>query len=95
MNGLMAAECASGDKESPRAGPRGKKPKKGTEGQGPHPPVAAVKSPLGSMLASVPCCRSGRLLETISIFIFLGNFTAFISGKIKAVIAGEMIPIRA
>lgn len=39
--------------------------------------------------------EESRLLETISIFIFLGNFTAFISGKIKAVIAGEMIPIRA
>lgn len=39
--------------------------------------------------------EESQLPETISIFIFLGNFTAFISGKIKTVIAGEMIPIRA
>lgn len=67
----------------------------GTEDKGPHPPVAAVESPWGSRFASVPSCWSSQLLETISIFIFLGNFMAFISGKIKAVIAGEMIPIRA
>ena len=66
----------------------------------PTPPHSAGRSgPWASGLAFAPFClsvgRESQLPETISIFIFLGNFTAFISGKIKAVIAGEMIPIRA
>lgn len=92
----MVTECGNGNRMKAVQGltPR-QETEEGTEDQGPHPPVAAVESPWGRRFASVPSCWSSRLLETISIFVFLGNFTAFISGKIKAVIAGEMIPIRA
>lgn len=64
----------------------------GAEGLGPPPP-----SGWSGRVPGEACFLSeeSRLPETISIFMFLGNFTAFISGKIKAVIAGEMIPIRA
>lgn len=68
----------------------------GTKRLGPPPPAAeACRVPGETRLPLQSFCRKSRLPETISIFIFLGNFTAFISGKIKAVIAGEMIPIRA
>ena len=68
----------------------------GAEGPGPHPPVAGAAVSLGKHVCLCAfLSEESRLPETISIFIFLGNFTAFISGKIKAVIAGEMIPIRA
>ena len=68
----------------------------GAEGLVPHPPVAGAAVSLGKHVCLCAfLSEESRLPETISIFIFLGNFTAFISGKIKAVIAGEMIPIRA
>ena len=61
-----------------------------------HPPVAGTAESLGKHVCLCAfLSEESQLHETISIFIFLGNFTAFISGKIKAVIAGEMIPIRA
>ena len=74
----------------------------GAEGLGPpppphpHPPVAGAAEFLGKhVYLCAFLSEESQLPETISIFIFLGNFTAFISGKIKAVIAGEMIPIMA
>ena len=62
----------------------------------PYPPVAGAAKSLGKHVCLCAfLSEESQLPETISIFIILGNFTAFISGKIKAVIAGEMIPIRA
>lgn len=68
----------------------------GAEGRGPPPPEAGAAESQGKLVCLCAfLSKESRLPETISIFIFLGNFMAFISGKIKAVIAGEMIPIRA
>ena len=68
----------------------------GAEGRGPPPPEAGAAESQGKRVCLCAfLSKESRLPETISIFIFLGNFMAFISGKIKAVFAGEMIPIRA
>ena len=62
----------------------------------PHPTVAGATESLGKHVCLCAfLSEESQLPETISIFIFLGNFMAFISGKIKTVIAEEMIPIRA
>lgn len=51
----------------------------------PHPSVTGAAESLGKHVCLCAfLSEESRLPETISIFIFLGNFAAFISGKIKS-----------
>jgi hypothetical protein len=94
MDRSMAAECdQKGSQKLTWEGGRGREKK--LIAWVPCPPVAGVESLGKHICLCALLLEESRLPETISIFIFLGNFAAFISGKIKAVIAGEMIPIRA